>query len=289
MNEIINYLQLAANAFALGVAGWIYLAYIKNLGSMLKLKDEQITTVEKSLSHLKDKVAEMEKRSPENMEKVLNERIKIREDEIGRLDSDKKGHEKELEVANQQLARLKSELEKTKDIRKTMELLDLQFDEEDEEFFGADAEYEIEEMGMVAVDSGQLMISDPCYIDSEWEDQEFEDIRLYRDTKTDEIYQFKKHFQHYDEKIEGFTETVNELIQSGRFEAIEIDNTDKISFSYAGACYATMNEDGYGSLPFRLGHEGAGLAVRTALGDGMYPVYAEKYGGTIVRVYFNLI
>lgn len=289
MNEIINYLQLTANAFAICVAGWIYLAYIKNLNSTVKLKDEQIKTVEKNMDFLKVRIAEMEKKSPENMEKILNNRIKIREDEIGRLDSDKKGHEAELELKNQELHRLKSELEKTKDMRKTMELLDLNFDDEDNSFFDADAEYEVEEIGLVAVDSGQLMITDPCYIDSEWQVQEFEDIRLLKDTETDEIYQFRKDFQNYDEKIAGFDQTVNELKQSGRFESIENDNSDNISFSYAGASHSTLNEKGYGSMPFKLGHEGAGIAVRTALGDGMYPVYAEKYGGTIVRVYFNLI
>jgi len=30
-------------------------------------------------------------------------------------------------------------------------------------------------LGVVGVDSGQLMITDPCYIDSEWEQEEFDD------------------------------------------------------------------------------------------------------------------
>lgn len=289
MNEVINYIQLTANALAIGVAGCIYLAYIKNLNSTSKLKDEQIKTVEKNMDFLKERIAQMEKKSPENMEKILNERIKIREEEINRLDSDKKGHEEEIELQNQQLHRLKSELEKTKDIRKTIELLDLNFDDENESFFDANTEYEIEEMGLIAVDSGQLMITDPCYIDSEWENQEFEDVRLLKDTETGETYQFRKDFQHYEEVMDGFDQTVNELTKAGRLKSIEIDNSKDISFSYAGACHSTLNEDGYGAMPFKLGHEGAGIAVRTVLGDGIFPVYAEKYGGKIVRVYFNLI
>ncbi len=290
MTEIINYIQLTANGFALAVAGWIYIAYIKNLNSVVKLKDEQILTVEKYLIFLKEKLSELEKNSPENMEKVLNERIKIREDEILRLDDDKKDHKQEIEQKNQQLVRLKSELEKTKDIRRTMELLDLDFEGEIEDgFFSSDAKYEIEEMGFVAVDSGQLMITDPCYIDSEWQNIEYEDIRLLRDADTQKIYQFRKDFNNYEEKISGFEKTVNELIASGRLISIAIDNSDKISFSYAGACHSSMSEKGYGAMPFKLGHEGAGIAVTTVMGDGLYPVYAEKYDGKIVRVYFNLM
>jgi len=289
MNEIISYIQLTANAFALSVAAWIYLAYVKNLNSTVGLKEEQVKIVEKQLVYLKDRLSEMEKRSPENMEKLLNERIRIREDELNRLNDDKKDHQKEIEIRNEQLHRLKNELEKTKDIRRTIELLDLNFENESDDLFSADAELEIEEIGLVAVDSGQLMICDPCYINSEWQGDEFEDIRLLKDSETGDIYQFRKDFSHYDEKIIGFNKTVNELVALGQLESIEIDMSDKINFSYAGACYATNSKNGYGSMPFKLGHEGAGIAITTLLGDGMYPVYAEKYDGKLVRVYVNLM
>jgi hypothetical protein len=284
-------LQLGSNAFALVVAGWIYAAYIKNLNSSLQSKGEQVKAVEKNNAFLKEQISALEKKSPENIEKILNERIKIREEEINRLSEDKKSHVSELSTKSQEVKRLRSDLEKSKDIRRTMDLLELDLEEEDDDFrlFSADAEYEIEEMGMVAVDSGKLMITDPCYIISEWQDDEFQDIRLLKDTETGVIYQFRKDFSNYEEKIAGFDQTVNELTASGRLEAIEIDNSDKINFSYAGACYATMSEKGYGEMPFKLGHEGAGIAVTTVMGDGMYPVYAEKYDGKIVRVYFNLL
>lgn len=291
MEEILNHLQLGVNAFALLVAGWIYSAYIKKLKSTITSKDEQIKTVEKNIFFLKDKNSELEKKIPENIEKILNERIKIREEEVLRLNHDKQKHTDELKLKTQEINRLRSEVEKSRDIRKTMELLDLDLEEEDVEFrlFSSDAKYEIEEMGVVAVDSGQLMITDPCYIDSEWQDTQFEDIRLLKDKETASIYQFRKDFSNYEDKIDGFSETVNELIASGRLEEIEIDYSDRVDFSYAGACYSTLSEKGYGALPFKLGHEGAGIAVKTVLGDGMYPVYAEKYDGKIIRVYFNLI
>lgn len=79
MNGIINYFQLFLNSFALMVAGWIYVAYIKN-------KDEQIKTVEKNMRLWKDKAEECEKKSPDTLNRVLNERIKILEDEIKRME-----------------------------------------------------------------------------------------------------------------------------------------------------------------------------------------------------------
>lgn len=291
MDAFINYLQLGANAFSLLVAGWIYLAYIQNLNSTIHSKDEQIKTVEKNLIFLKDKISDLEKRSPENIEKILNDRIKIREEEINRLSEDRQSHTEALAIKIQEIKRLKSDIEKSKDIRKTMELLELDMSEVDEEYriFSLDAKYEIEEMGYVAVDSGQLMITDPVYIETEWKNTEFEDIRLVKDIKTGEIYQFNKDFSRYTDTIDGYTENVNELIASGKFENVNIDLSKKIDFSYAGACYATLSDRGYGALPFSLGHEGAGIVVSTVMGDGIYPVYAEKYDGRIVRVYFNLL
>lgn len=63
MNDIINYIQLTANAFALGAASWIYLSYIKNLNSTIQLKDEQIKTVERNMIFFKEKISEMEKKA----------------------------------------------------------------------------------------------------------------------------------------------------------------------------------------------------------------------------------
>jgi hypothetical protein len=287
MQEIISYFQLGANTFALFVAGWIYVAYIKNLKSSLGLKDEQIKVIGQKEIFWKEKAAELEKRSPEHVEKLLSERIQIREEEIKRLSEDATVHKAEITLKNEELIRLKNELEKSKDMRRTMDLLEL--DLEDDDFFSKNASYEIEEMGLVAVDSGQLMITDPCYIDSEWQNVKPEILRLYRDKLTGEIYQFDKHFTNYNETIKGFDKSVNELIEENRLEELEIDYSNKITYSYAGACYSTSTNKGYGVLPFKLGHEGAGVAVKTVLGDGMYPVYAEKYDNKIVRVYFNLI
>ena len=46
-------------------------------------------------------------------------------------------------------------------------------------------EEEIVELGVVGVDSGQLLICDPCYIDSEWKDEDLEmkEILIFPDGK----------------------------------------------------------------------------------------------------------
>lgn len=85
-------------------------------------------------------------------------------------------------------------------------------------------------IGHVAVDSGQLMVCDPCYLDS-WEDQS----------------EWKKESD---------------------------DENGLYSFSYNGACGATLSDKMAGELKFNAGHIGAGVAFASGFGDGMYPVYA---------------
>ncbi|MCZ8486888.1 hypothetical protein O9993_21835 [Vibrio lentus] len=50
MKEIISYLQLAVNGIVLTVLGWLYFAYIRNLKSGNKLKDEQVKVSEKIMT-----------------------------------------------------------------------------------------------------------------------------------------------------------------------------------------------------------------------------------------------
>jgi len=47
------------------------------------------------------------------------------------------------------------------------------------------------------------------------------------------------------------------------------------SYSYNGACGATLTDKRAGQLRFPLGHAGAGVVVSSGYGDGFYPVYAE--------------
>ena len=87
MQELISYLQLGANGFALLVAAWIYAAYTRNLRAVLSVKNEQVKTLEANVSLWKDKAIEFEKKTPEYIEDVLAKRINLREEEIKRLEA----------------------------------------------------------------------------------------------------------------------------------------------------------------------------------------------------------
>lgn len=129
-------------------------------------------------------------------------------------------------------------------------------------------------IGHVAVDSGQLMICDPCYIDSEWKHEEFTDVRVYKHKTRGETLQYMKDFPHYAEVIPQYGMDMNALLATGEWEQVEEAHQPEHGFSYNAACKASLSEKGHGELNFDLGHSGAGVAFSTTYGDGTYPVYA---------------
>lgn len=153
-------------------------------------------------------------------------------------------------------------------------------------------------IGVVGVDSGQLMLCDPCYIESEWRrDDTFQDIRRYQN-KEGRVIQYRVEFEHFQCKIKPYDKTVNELIADGTFK--EIPNPVNRNFSYGGACSVTLQpteekfKDGANQLNFKLGHAGAGVAFNTGLGDGCYDVYAEyvyykTWGWRCMKVWVEFI
>lgn len=257
VTEWVPVLQLLLNAGALIGGAIIWKMYVDNLKAASEVKDVTIQSVEKSRDFWKYKAEDLEKRSPEVVEKSLAERIQIRDGEINRLKEDKEFDRIALRTLEIDKAQLEQDIFRTQGFRAMLALEDSSDDDDDDEPRG-DAEQapELEEppksievayIGEVAVDSGQLMVTDPCYIDQEWRQEEF---LLVTDQERTE-------------------ETV-------------------FNYSYNGACNATLNGGGHGELAFELGHAGAGVAFLTAWGDGMYPVYAEKHDGRIVRVYVNV-
>lgn len=132
---------------------------------------------------------------------------------------------------------------------------------------------ELELIGHVAVDSGQLLLCDPSYIDTEWEKEDFEDIRIYKHKDTSDTLQYRKDFANYEQVIPKYGKTMNQLNETGEWEQMEAHAVNS-SFSYNACAKATLSRKGYGKLKFKLGGEGVGVAFSTTWGDGFYPVYA---------------
>jgi hypothetical protein len=268
----VDVLQLLVNVGALVGGAIIWKLYVNNLKAALTSKDAAISSVEKNRDMWRDKAQELEKRSPEFMERMLSERIQTREGEISRLAEDKGRHEEALKRLERDKANLEADLSRSRGFR-----LMLALEEEEDAGDEGDAEeaesmvsllpqvneIEVVRLGEVGVDSGQLMITDPCYIDQEWQ----HDLAL--------------------------DDTVAEIVGSRQSSQVEAgddarsDDRKLPSYSYRGVMEAALS-NGYGELAYRLGHSGAGVAFLTAWGDGVYPVYGEMHDGRIIRVYINL-
>jgi hypothetical protein len=147
------------------------------------------------------------------------------------------------------------------------------------------------QIGVVGVDSGQLVICDPCYIDSEWEKEDFEDIRKYRHKTTGDILEYRVDFDNYESPIEKYDgQTMNQLSKTGEWQSID-DVPAENEFCYNACCKATLSKRGHGQLYYKAGHEGVGVVFSTAFGDGVFPVYAHYNNAgdlTHVSVRFDL-
>ena len=133
----------------------------------------------------------------------------------------------------------------------------------------------VELIGHVGVDSGQLLLCDPCYIDSEWEKEDFEDFRTYQHKDTGNELTYRIDFRNYQEPIEAYGgKNMNELIATGEWEEVEAPPAVH-PFSYNACAKATLSDEGHGQLNYKHGHAGVGVAFSTAFGDGVYPVYAN--------------
>lgn len=284
MKEIIDYFQLGTNGMALVIAGWIYIAYVRNLKSQIDIKEEQLKTLEKNINLWKDKASLMEQKTPEYIEEVLSKRIKYREDEIRRLEGDRDENSRLISLRTRDITRLKEQLERTIYLGRTLTYYD---EDNDEELPIPEDEVEVEEMGEIFVDSASILITDPCFIDSNWDrDEEFEDIRIYNNKENNRLYRYRVDFNHYEEIPDGCVKTVNQLIKENVFTELKLNR--EYNFSYAGAANASLSEKGYHSLKFKNGLEGAGLCVKTVYGDGGYIVYGERYKGDLVRIFIEL-
>lgn len=136
---------------------------------------------------------------------------------------------------------------------------------DDEDLDGETIEKEI---GVVGVDSGQVIICDPCYIDSHWKNEELEPspaIIEFPDGHTEEVICLSKR---WFELVDRVNTGELKMIQENGFA------NAKNNFSYPACAEKTLNE-GYGQLNYELGHAGIGVAATSGYGDGCYSVYAK--------------
>jgi hypothetical protein len=146
--------------------------------------------------------------------------------------------------------------------------------------------------GVAGVDSGQLMVCDPCYIDnSEWVKETMdvpreryalnaEGLEYFGKQNAEWIWQFQYGGETYETPIVQLGEmTINQLRERGWLQVLPEEESTFTSFSYNGACHATLSKEGFGQLNYKMGHAGAGVAFSSGWGDGVYGVFIRKVDG----------
>lgn len=194
VNEIAGLVQLVLNIAVVAGGAAIWKLYVDKLHASIVAKDSTIETVEKTRDFWKDKAEQLEKRSPEVVEIQLAERIKVRDAEIARMRADTEADKGVLRELEMNKGAMEQDLARTQGFRSMLAL-------EEEAYLDGDANpeegevradppddvsaeiearlgeqaivIEVELIGEVAVDSGQLMVTDPCYVDPDWQHEPF--------------------------------------------------------------------------------------------------------------------
>jgi len=140
------------------------------------------------------------------------------------------------------------------------------------------------EIGFVGVDSGQILICDPCYIDSEWKHEKFNAQRRYKHkdgtllnhTYAREHNEFE--FKTYDAIIPKYNKSMNDMVADKDVTQIDYLPAQN-NFSYNACSIKTLSEGHNGQmdgqLNYEMGHPGVGVVNGSFGGDGSYPVYAD--------------
>ena len=133
-------------------------------------------------------------------------------------------------------------------------------------------------LGYFGVDSGQVLITDPCYLKA------FKNNEM----NIDSIYTLK----HPDGRIEKVVgdmsnERWRELIDdinAGKIKTIKQDYSKASKdYSYNGCCAVSLGEERGG----QIGKGEDGVCASTGYGDGSYPVYATHEEGRIKSLYIK--
>lgn len=142
--------------------------------------------------------------------------------------------------------------------------------------------------GEVGVDSGQLMVCDPCYVKSTWQHNESTEgscVAQGWQHKDGTVLYCTFHgsaptpdavaFHNFEEAIPMYGKTVNQMNESGDTKEMPRSREKQGEFSYAGCCDATLGKPNFGQLNFRNKIAGAGVAFSSGFGDGIYEIYGK--------------
>lgn len=287
MYEII---ATITNLTALTVIGFIYVAYIKNLRSVNQLKDAQLKVAEQNVKLWKDRALELERRTPEFIEKQLSERIRIREEEITRLAQDTEMHSEQIDLKNKEISALKESIDKASQYRKSITV----WDTEQSDFIEI-SETDLEQrcIGSLHVDTASLMICDPWYtkIKQEFEEEEFKaQAKKYRVIDTGEFFCSDTEDDSYTPELLGLEEdlTIKQMLTMGIIEQVDYDmNLPAIESSYIKGEMLDPEYKTIRHLSFLNGRLGAGITVSLGA-DGTYPVYVEYYKEEMQRIIISV-
>ena len=153
-------------------------------------------------------------------------------------------------------------------------------------------------IGEVGVDSGQLVVMDPCYVRDQWiEEGEVKAVKFWgRDwEKVGDILKdsYKREpYEHdgtvvvdakSDDEAENIISDIDDIVRKNKLLVIHSKVTGS---SYDKCCELTGTEDKGGQLNYLLGHAGMGVAFSSGFGDGCYDVIAtyRDFGKWGVRV-----
>lgn len=292
---MVEIIALVSNLGALTVIGFIYLGYIKNLRSINELKDSQLKVAQQNVKLWKDRAIELERRTPEFIEKQLSDRIKVREEELARLASDNKDHSEMIEQKNKELRNLRGKVEAAQAFTSDITVWDKGMnDYVDVPVSALETRY----AGAIAVDTASIMICDPWYVsmEDEREKEEFEaKSRMFEVVSTGE--RFCSNEEEDSWPAEAFSlddnhSSIGELIANGTVRELDYrGHLPAIKESYIkGNFQDDSNKHFY--LPvrhqtFMNGNPGAGVTVGLS-GDGVYHVKIESYKDEIQRIVIEI-
>lgn len=102
-NEVIFYTQIAS------IVAFI-LALFTVYNVLVQAKDAAIQLLKERLINKDEQIAALKAQTPDTLVSILNDRIKVTQDEISRLEADRDGHRSEIELKKGELQGIKDKL-----------------------------------------------------------------------------------------------------------------------------------------------------------------------------------